>query len=146
MRHTRNSFRLFLAACAFTFLVLFTVTLRAQNRESATDPTECSRHAVRLHSSQLNELIVKRTEPVPDGLLDKSILHGTVTVEVCVDEHGQAVSIKAISGPPAAFQSVIASVRQWEFRVYERGGSPHAVSGRLKVNFDFQPARSANTH
>jgi len=81
---------------------------------------------------------------MPDGLLDKSTLRGSVTVEVCVDEPGKVVLVKAVSGSSVAFQSVIESVRQWEFRAYKKEGIPKTVSGRIKVNFDFQSSANSD--
>ena len=144
MPRTRGSLLTFNLVFAAVILVAFSTTTRAQASNPITDPSVCVQQAVRLQASQLSKLIVKRLQPAPEGLLDKSTLRGSVTVEVCVDEQGKVVSVKALSGSPAAFQSVIESVRQWGFRVYKRGGLPQAVSGRIKVNFNFQSRASGS--
>jgi outer membrane biosynthesis protein TonB len=71
-------------------------------------------------------------------MLHNSELHGTVTVEVCIDQRGEVAAVRAVKGHPLAVSSTIESVRNWSFAPYKRNGEARPAIGRMKVKYDFR--------
>jgi len=101
----------------------------------------CANGAVRLRSRRFLKLVVRQTAVTAPGMLGKSELHGTVTVEVCIDQTGAVAAVRAVRGHPIAVSSVIQSVRGWSFAPYKCHGRAKSAVGVLKVKYDFR-ARS----
>ncbi|WP_369012513.1 energy transducer TonB [Rouxiella aceris] len=77
-------------------------------------------------------------------MLDGGKLHGIVTAEICVDQHGKVVRIKILRGHPIAYQPVLESVRSWRFAPYKVNGHAVPVVTELEVPFDFRTLPRAN--
>ena len=119
------------------------------NDQSVGTLFNCSGRAVKLDPSEALKLITKRTGIEPPSMLHNAQLHGTVTVEVCLNEGGRVCAIRAINGNPMAVAAVIRSVRGWGFEPYKREAKPMPIIGPLTVKYDFrgisQRARCSNT-
>jgi TonB family protein len=63
---------------------------------------------------------------------------GTVAVKVIVNERGQVISARAVTGPKALHARAEAAARQWLFQPSTRNGIPLQVV--RQINFDFRPA------
>ena len=88
-------------------------------------------------SQKLMDLLISQ-KPVHAPMNEPSILHGTVTVRVCVSEIGRVVSAVIIDGHPMAQSAVLDSVRYWIFDPHLIGGHPKPVVADLKVDYDFR--------
>jgi hypothetical protein len=98
----------------------------------------CTKESFRVTAKQLKKLILKQIPIQPPGMLQDSELHGTATVELCIDKEGKISNVRAINGNRLAMQSVIESIREWTFTPYIRGGSGVPIIGSLKVKYDFR--------
>jgi len=97
----------------------------------------CSSNTARISSKELMDLLVTR-KPVQPPMHERSRLHGTVTVRVCVTERGRVVSAAIIDGHPMAHGAVLDSVHHWIFSPYRIGGRPKPVVADLEVAYDFR--------
>jgi TonB family protein len=68
---------------------------------------------------------------------------GSVNVEVTIDENGEVISAKAVSGHPLLQQAAVAAARQAKFRPTLLGGQPVKVTGVIVYNFVAPPANIA---
>ena len=62
-------------------------------------------------------------------------IEGTVVVTFDVLEDGSVTNVKAVTGPPELFESVIRAVESWRFRPALRGGKPVRYSMTKAVTF-----------
>ncbi|HEY8414094.1 MAG TPA: TonB family protein [Pyrinomonadaceae bacterium] len=60
---------------------------------------------------------------------------GTVTVQVLIDENGNVVSAKAVSGHPLLQAVAVAAARQARFSPTKLSGQPVKVTGVIQYNF-----------
>lgn len=60
---------------------------------------------------------------------------GTVTVQVTIDENGNVVSARAVSGPPLLQAAAAAAARQAKFSPTKLSGQPVKVTGVITYNF-----------
>jgi protein TonB len=80
--------------------------------------------------------LISSTRPVYPASAKESKVQGVVTVSAGVDENGNVVSAKAMSGPILLRQAAVDSVKQWKF-------SPRLVEGKpapsqVNVGVDFK--------
>ena len=61
--------------------------------------------------------------------------HGTVMVQVTIDEFGNVISAKAVSGPPSLFQSCVNAALAARFSQTTLMGEPVKVNGIVTYNF-----------
>lgn len=61
-----------------------------------------------------------------------------VTVQVLVDEGGNVVSARAVSGHPLLQQSAVSAARQAKFSPTMLSGQPVKVTGVITYNFVLQ--------
>jgi TonB family protein len=141
---------LFLAFVNFPGLQLKAVSSPDDRKRSGcceqVSPNDSEDHrgkgAVRLRSQQLMELVLKQTPLTPPGGLANSMLHGVVTVEVCIDRKGRVIDVRVVEGHPLTFSSAIESVRHWRFVPYKRNGKPTCAVGLLTLKYDFRGAQT----
>jgi TonB family protein len=106
---------------------------------------------VRVSEGVLAAKAVRRVEPVyPAG----AGVSGQVVVEVTIDERGQVISARAISGPSALRAAATTAARAWEFEPATRMGVPLTTIGTITfalenpepaVRTDPAPARVEKT-
>jgi hypothetical protein len=83
------------------------------------------------------DLLITR-KPIQAPMNERSGLHGTVTVRVCVTERGRVVSAAIIDGHPMAYSAVLDSVRDWVFDPFRVSGRPKPIVADLEVDYDFR--------
>lgn len=92
-----------------------------------------------------------RTAPISGGVLNGKAISlpkpqyppiaraahasGTVVVQVLIDENGNVVSAKAVSGHPLLQAVAVAAARQAKFSPTKLSGQPVKVSGMIQYNF-----------
>ena len=77
----------------------------------------------------------KRVEPAYPPLAKAAGVSGAVVVEVTVDEQGDVISARVISGHPLLKDSALAAARGWKFTPTQLSGSPVKVIGTMTFNF-----------
>jgi outer membrane biosynthesis protein TonB len=63
------------------------------------------------------DLLITR-EPVRAPMNERSGLHGTVVVRVCMSKRGRVISAAIIEGNPMAYGAVLDSIHHWTFNPY----------------------------
>ena len=70
--------------------------------------------------------------------MERTSIHGVVTLRICVSKKGKATSISALDGNPMAVGAVIESVKDWKFKPYRVNGYVQNVVADLEVDYDFR--------
>ena len=94
--------------------------------------------AIRLSTRQLRKLVKKKAPVNPPANLHDSLLHGTVKAEICLSRDGKVRAIHIIEGHPLAINSVIESVRRWEFQLDIKDSQKRSSTGILEIEYDFR--------
>jgi TonB family protein len=90
---------------------------------------------IRKSGGVLQGAAVKRVEPVYPPLAKANQVSGAVAVEIVIDEEGNVVSARAISGHPLLMAAAVEAARQWQFTPATRSGVAVRVIGTLTFNF-----------
>src|ERR1044072_1117055 len=83
----------------------------------------------------LNGKAISLPKPQYPAIAKAAHAAGTVTVQVLIDENGNVVSAKAISGHPLLQAVAVAAARQARFSPTKLSGQPVKVSGMIQYNF-----------
>jgi protein TonB len=83
----------------------------------------------------LNGKAISLPKPAYPAIAKAAHAAGTVTVQVLIDENGNVVSAKAISGHPLLQAVAVAAARQARFSPTKLSGQPVKVSGMIQYNF-----------
>lgn len=59
--------------------------------------------------------LITRVDPSYPPLARQTHLQGNVQIEAIIDEHGQIVEMKIVSGPPLLLQAALDAVRKWRY-------------------------------
>ncbi len=62
-------------------------------------------------------------------------IHGTVVVDAIIDEHGNVVRARVISGHPLLIAPALKAVLQWKYEPTSLNGQPISVELQVLVNF-----------
>lgn len=63
-------------------------------------------------------------------------IHGTVLVDAIIDEHGNVVQARAVSGHPLLIPAALRAVLQWKYAPTSLNGEPISVELQVTVNFN----------
>ena len=115
-------------------------------------PGQAPPSITRKSGGSFEKSAVKRVQPAYPPLAKAARVSGTVVVEVVVNEAGDVISMRAISGHPLLRDEAAAAARQWEFTPTELSGKPVKVIGTLTFTFslgdqnepDSPPVRTLN--
>ncbi|HXG68593.1 MAG TPA: tetratricopeptide repeat protein [Blastocatellia bacterium] len=111
---------------------LFLLAAQAQdNKESPISPPK----VIRKSTGVLQNEAIKRVEPAYPPLALAAKISGSVTVEITVDEEGNVISARAVSGHPLLKDSAIEASRKWKFKPMKLSGTPVKVIGNIVFNF-----------
>ncbi|HKP85703.1 MAG TPA: TonB family protein [Blastocatellia bacterium] len=107
-------------------------------------PVECVRgqdkpeppKIIRKADGVLQGSATKRVEPVYPPLAKAAQVSGPVMVEVTIDEEGNVIAARPISGHPLLTDAAVAAARGWRFTPTQLGGVPVKVIGTITFNFN----------
>lgn len=71
-------------------------------------------------------------------LARQSHIHGTVVIEAIIDEHGNVIEEKVISGHPLLVQAALKAVSERKYEPTILDGEPMPVDLKVEVNFQMQ--------
>lgn len=91
---------------------------------------------IRKASGVLATSAIKRVDPDYPSLAKAANVSGTVQVEITVDETGNVISARAVSGHPLLKAAAVDAARQWQFSPTTLSGQPVKVAGTLTFNFE----------
>jgi periplasmic protein TonB len=73
--------------------------------------------------------------PVYPTLARQSQIHGMVVIDAVIDEHGNVVQEKVVSGHPLLIEAALKAVKQRKYEPTILDGEPTPVDLRVEVNF-----------
>jgi periplasmic protein TonB len=74
-------------------------------------------------------------DPIYPTLAMQARIHGTVMVDAIIDEQGNVVQARAISGHPLLIPAALEAVLQWKYEPTSLNGRPISVELKVLVNF-----------
>jgi TonB family protein len=84
---------------------------------------------------------IRRVEPAYPPLAKAAQVSGSVVVEVTIDEDGNVISARAISGHPLLKDAAVAAAREWKFAGTQIDGKPVKVVGTITFNFSLDSSK-----
>lgn len=94
-----------------------------------------SRAPLRVGGRVREPQVIKRVEPTYPALARQTHMEGTVIIDAILDEHGNVVEMKVISGPPLLIQAAVNAVSQWKYEPTYLNDEPVAVQMNISVTF-----------
>ena len=88
-----------------------------------------------INGGILNDKAISLPKPVYPPIARQARASGTVVIEVLVDEDGDVVIARPLSGHPLLQATATAAARQAKFKPTKVAGKPVKVSGRITYNF-----------
>jgi protein TonB len=78
-------------------------------------------------------------DPVYPPLAREARITGTVIVDAVIDEHGNVVEARAVSGHALLLEPALRAVQQWKYEPTSLNGQPVSVELQVQVHFNFKP-------
>ena len=94
-----------------------------------------AKRIVRVGSSLKAPRQTYSVQPEFPALAKQSHVWGTVVVSAVIDEHGNVVQARALSGHPILIPAALNAVLQWKYEPTLLNGSPVAVEMEVTVRF-----------
>jgi protein TonB len=79
--------------------------------------------------------LISRVDPIYPPLAKQTHLQGSVVIDAIIDEHGQIMEVKVISGPPLLIQAAMDAVRKWRYEPTYLNEEPVPVQLNVTVTF-----------
>ena len=79
--------------------------------------------------------LTMRVDPTYPPLAKQTHLQGVVIIDAIVDEQGNVVEAKIVSGPPLLIQSALDAVKKWKYEPTYLNDQPVPVQLNVTVNF-----------
>jgi len=79
--------------------------------------------------------IIRRVEPTYPPLARQTRLQGVVVIDAVLDETGNVVAMKVVSGHPLLIDAALNAVRQWKYQPTYLNDEPTAVQMNITVTF-----------
>jgi TonB family protein len=93
---------------------------------------------IRKSGGVLQGSAIRRAQPFYPPLAKAARVSGNVVVEVTVDETGDVMAARAVSGHPLMKDCAVAAARAWKFKPTELSGTPVKVIGTITFNFTLE--------
>jgi TonB family protein len=87
----------------------------------------------------LNGKAISKPAPVYPAIAKAARASGTVVVQVTIDEEGEVISARAVSGHPLLQQAAVKAAYKARFSTVRLSGQPVKVTGTLTYNFVLPP-------
>jgi periplasmic protein TonB len=100
-----------------------------------TPPKQEIPKVVNLSTGVIKGNALSLPKPIYSAIAKQMRLQGEVTVQVLIDESGNVISAKAVSGHPLLVAGAVAAARQARFKPTTLSGHPVKVSGLITYNF-----------
>jgi protein TonB len=94
-----------------------------------------SRTPVRLGGRVREPRLIHREEPSYPPLARQTHTQGIVVIEAILDESGNVVEMKVVSGPALLIAAALESVRKWKYQPTYLNDEPVAVQMNITVTF-----------
>lgn len=107
----------------------------AKSGEAGTSGTRKPGEKAPVNGGMLNGKAISFPQPDYPPIAEQAKAGGAVIVEVLIDEAGNVISARAVSGHPLLQAAAVAAARQAKFAPTSLMGEPVKVSGLLSYNF-----------
>ncbi|MGB6974110.1 MAG: TonB family protein [Terracidiphilus sp.] len=106
-------------------------------RRGATMPVvrAAPRGAMRLSSSLVEGLLVRKTLPAYPAIARTLRTQGTVVLQAKISTAGTIENLRVVSGPDLLRQAALDAVKTWIYRPYVLNGKPVEVETTVQVEF-----------
>jgi TonB family protein len=91
---------------------------------------------IRKSGGVLSGEAINKPAPVYPPLAKAAKVSGSVVVEVTIDEVGNVISARALSGHPLLKDAAVGAAQQWTFKPTYLSGVPVKVIGTITFNFN----------
>ena len=105
-----------------------TISPLAPKREGPKAP-------VRVGGRVKEPRLLQRIDPVYPALAKQTHLQGSVIIDAIIDEHGNIIEMKVVSGPPLLLQSALDAVKRWKYEPTYLNDEPVPVQLNVTVTF-----------
>ena len=105
------------------------------NSDTDVDTDETVTPGKAISGGVLNGKAISLPQPAYPPIAKQAGASGTVVIQVLVDEKGNVVTARAVSGHPLLQSAAIAAARQAKFSPTRLSGKPVKVSGVLRYEF-----------
>ena len=95
---------------------------------------------IRKSGGVLQRDAIKRVHPAYPPLAKAAAISGDVVIELTVDEEGNVIQTKAITGHPLLRDSAIEAAKEWKFKPTKLSGVPVKVIGTITFKFTLDNA------
>ena len=85
--------------------------------------------------------LISRVDPKYPPLAIQTHLEGTVVVQAIIDEHGDVIEAKVVSGHPLLVDAALKAVRQWKYEPTYLNDQPIPVQLNVQVTFELSGGR-----
>ena len=92
--------------------------------------------AIRKSEEELLKLAVHKADPVYPAIANAARATGDVVVEIIVDEEGNVISARAVSGHPLLRDAAEKAAQDWKFRKTTNQGETVKITGTLTFKFN----------
>jgi TonB family protein len=103
---------------------------------SAKDGRSLSFATIRKSEEELLKLAVDKADPLYPAIAGAAQATGDVIVEVIIDEEGDVISARALSGHPLLRDAAVEAAQKWKFRKTMNRGKAVKVVGTLTFKFN----------
>lgn len=134
MTFTEQSLRK--AGVAFLQIGLCLTTAHAQDPRPPETPSVIRKTGVVLQGSA-----AKRVAPTYPPLANAARVGGMVVVDVTVDEEGNVIAARVLSGHPLLNDAAVGAAREWKFKPTLFEGKPVKVIGTITFNFNLDDSK-----
>jgi periplasmic protein TonB len=94
-----------------------------------------SRTPLRVGGQVRQPRVILKTQPEYPALAREARIQGDVTIDAILDEEGNIVDLKAISGHPFLYQAALNALKKWKYEPTYLNDKPIAVEMTVTVTF-----------
>ncbi len=103
--------------------------------EAPIAPKEKPKAPVRVGGRVREPQLIKRVEPSYPALARQAHIQGTVLIDAVLDENGNVVEMKVVSGHPLLIDAAVSAVKLWKYQPTYLNDQPVPVQMNITVTF-----------
>jgi TonB family protein len=97
---------------------------------------------IQISSKEANDNLQVKVPPEYPPEAQAKGIEGTVQLRVIIDERGNVIDAKVVSGNPLLIPPAIVAVKRYPYRPFTRGGKRVSVSTLVDVPFELHPVNT----
>jgi len=94
-----------------------------------------AQESLEIDETEAQKHLLKHVDPVYPAIAMAAQIQGAVVLQIEIAEDGHVRKVKALSGPPMLIGAATSAVKQWQYRPFERSGTPIGASVKVTVPF-----------